>query len=71
MAKLGQGEVEAKRIMGMMFDPAFADGPFAKDRNVAKTYYEQAAAQGDKPRPVSWARCWWRRTTRRRTARTP
>ena len=48
MAKFGQGDVEAKRIMGIMFDPAFADGPFAKDRNVAGTYYEQAAAQGDK-----------------------
>ena len=48
MAKLGQGDAEAKRVMGIMFDPAFADGPFAKDRNVAKTYYEQAAAQGDK-----------------------
>jgi len=47
MARLGQGDVEAKRIMGMIFDPAFMDQSFTKDRSVAMTYYQQAAGQGD------------------------
>ena len=34
--------------MGMMFDPAFADGPVRQGPQRARTYYEQAAAQGDK-----------------------
>ena len=52
ITKLGQGDVEAKRIMGMMTDPAFVDGPLPKDRATAGTWYQQAATQGD--REAAW-----------------
>lgn len=49
MAKIPRGDVEAQRTMGMLYDPAFADGPplFAKDRGTAQNWYAQAAMQGD------------------------
>ena len=44
------GEIEALRVMGMVYDPAFADAPsFKKDRATARSFYEKAAAQGDVP----------------------
>lgn len=43
-----KGEVEAQRVMGMVYDPAFADAPsFDKDRTTAQSFYEMAAQQGD------------------------
>jgi TPR repeat protein len=47
MGKLGQGDLAAQRTMGMMFDPAFAKGPFDKNRGTAQSWYATAAAQGD------------------------
>jgi hypothetical protein len=47
MGKLGQGDLAAQRMMGMMFDPAFAKGPFDKNRGTAQEWYATAAAQGD------------------------
>ncbi len=43
-----RGEVEAQRVMGMVYDPAFVEAPsFDKDRSTARTFYEMAANQGD------------------------
>jgi peptidoglycan hydrolase-like protein with peptidoglycan-binding domain len=47
MGKLGQGDLAAQRTMGMMFDPAFAKGPFDKNRGTAQSWYATAAAQSD------------------------
>ena len=48
---LGQafiGDVAAQRLLGMVYDPAFADATgFAKDRVKAQAFYEKAADQGD------------------------
>jgi peptidoglycan hydrolase-like protein with peptidoglycan-binding domain len=52
ITKLGQGDVEAKRVMGMMTDPSYVDGPLPKDRATAGTWYQQAAVQGD--REAAW-----------------
>ena len=52
LTKLSQGDVEAKRIMGMMTDPSFVDGPMPKDRATAGNFYQQAATQGD--RQAAW-----------------
>lgn len=42
------GDIEAQRLMGMMYDPAFDEAPgFTKDRTTAQNFYQKAASQGD------------------------